>query len=45
LGRIFNESKQRPLYFVREHLRGTTAATRVGSDNLPASEPVPALHG
>jgi len=31
LGRIFNESKQRPLYFVREHLRGTTTATDIES--------------
>src|SRR5205823_5740313 len=44
LGRIFNESKQRPLYFVREHVRGTTAA-RVTSDNQPAPQPVSALHG
>jgi glycosyltransferase involved in cell wall biosynthesis len=45
LGRIFNESKQRPLYFVREHLRGTVAATRLISDSQPVPEPVSALHG
>jgi glycosyltransferase involved in cell wall biosynthesis len=45
LGRIFNEAKQRPLYFVREHLRGTAAATRLASDKQPALEPVTALHG
>lgn len=26
LGRVFNESKERPLYFVREHVRGAGAA-------------------
>jgi glycosyltransferase involved in cell wall biosynthesis len=46
LGRIFNESKQRPLYFVREHIG------RSGSDmdvappgNKPAAETVPVLEG
>lgn len=37
LGRIFNESKQRPLYFVREHLRGSaTAPHRSAQDEQPA---------
>lgn len=29
LGRIFNESKRRPLYFVREHIRGSIAAADI----------------
>jgi glycosyltransferase involved in cell wall biosynthesis len=41
LGRIFNESKQRPLYFVREHLRGKATAAPGKSEH--ACEPAPAL--
>lgn len=45
LGRIFNESKQRPLYFVREHLRGSTTVSSGRPDADRAVEPAPALHG
>ena len=45
LGRIFNESKQRPLYFVREHLRGSTAISPAMPETVHASTPEPALHG
>jgi len=43
LGRIFNESKNRPLYFVREHLR--SAATAPRSDSVVERRPgaAPAL--
>ncbi|HEX3431016.1 MAG TPA: glycosyltransferase family 2 protein [Rhizomicrobium sp.] len=44
LGRIFTESKQRPLYFVREHLRGATGGVHRQSDERTAL-PAPALHG
>jgi polyisoprenyl-phosphate glycosyltransferase len=43
LGRIFNESKQRPLYFVREHLRGCPAAAPGKSGVEHTDEPAPAL--
>jgi glycosyltransferase involved in cell wall biosynthesis len=46
LGRIFNESKQRPLYFVREQLRGPTTCTGVPpSGNSLAAEVVPVQEG
>ena len=43
LGRVFNESKQRPLYFVREHLRavGAGKAGKFGTEDVPGR--VPAL--
>jgi hypothetical protein len=28
LGRIFNETKRRPLYFINEYLPGTSAGSR-----------------
>jgi glycosyltransferase involved in cell wall biosynthesis len=43
LGRIFNESKKRPLYFVREHLRGCSTAAPGKSGKEHADEPAPAL--
>jgi len=43
LGRIFNESKQRPLYFVREHLRGCSMAALGKSGAEHADEPSSAL--
>jgi len=43
LGRIFNESKHRPLYFVREHLRGSVTGAPVTVSTEPASKPAPAL--
>lgn len=46
LGRIFNESKQRPLYFVREHLRGlTNRSSAAPSGDRPAAEVAPVLEG
>ena len=46
LGRIFNESKQRPLYFVREHLRGSITGTAAAeSGNRLAAEVMPVLEG
>jgi glycosyltransferase involved in cell wall biosynthesis len=35
LGRVFNESKQRPLYFVREHLRSRRLAEAAPSNTPP----------
>lgn len=43
LGRIFNESKQRPLYFVREHLHGSTAGTAVESGTEDIAKTAAAL--
>jgi polyisoprenyl-phosphate glycosyltransferase len=43
LGRIFTESKQRPLYFVREHLRGAVAQAQATDERRV--ERAPALHG
>lgn len=42
LGRIFNESKQRPLYFVREHVRGSGAAP-LNTGTKDGVRPAPAL--
>ena len=39
LGRIFNESKQRPLYFVREELRGSMNGTVARPHKKLAGEP------
>lgn len=44
LGRIFNEAKQRPLYFVREHIRGCATPPSGRSDANRILEPAPTLY-
>lgn len=45
LGRIFNESKQRPLYFIREHVRSSPAPLSAVAGPNRTPEPAHALHG
>jgi glycosyltransferase involved in cell wall biosynthesis len=43
LGRVFNESKQRPLYFIRKHVRGSVISSLPKSSGDGTAEAVPAL--
>ncbi|HLY06475.1 MAG TPA: glycosyltransferase family 2 protein [Rhizomicrobium sp.] len=43
LGRVFNESKHRPLYFVREHIRGSVGEAHAKASTDITPDPAPAL--